>query len=106
MSYLQKLGVDAVWVTPVAKQCPQAMYGSTAYHGYWPVGEGPGGAGGWGEGGRQGAWEPSRGSANRHGAAFRVAAAAAARPRRRQRRRRFGPHTPAPSVAALQPARP
>ncbi|GBF97600.1 acidstable alpha-amylase [Raphidocelis subcapitata] len=33
--YLGGLGVDAVWVGPVAAQCPGERFGATAYHGYW-----------------------------------------------------------------------
>jgi len=37
LGYLQKLGVSAVWLTPVYQQQPGRSFDTDGYHGYWPA---------------------------------------------------------------------
>ncbi len=37
ISYLQKLGVTAIWMTPIYKQQDKNSFDTAAYHGYWPA---------------------------------------------------------------------
>ncbi|UWX63059.1 alpha-amylase family glycosyl hydrolase [Deinococcus rubellus] len=37
LNYLQKLGVSAVWLTPIYQQQPGRSFDTDGYHGYWPA---------------------------------------------------------------------
>lgn len=37
LPYLQKLGVTAVWLTPIYRQQAANSFGTSPYHGYWPA---------------------------------------------------------------------
>ena len=36
LSYIQDLGFDAVWISPITLQGADSM-GAAGYHGYWPA---------------------------------------------------------------------
>jgi len=38
LDYISDLGADAIWISPVVKQCDGVIWGSTGYHGYWSQG--------------------------------------------------------------------